>query len=275
MKNAVIASLFLVPALLLTFFPAGCSGFSSDSEAALEAARVAILEEFNRVNIELRRAAERLGASGLTGCDARSALEDLYLAIPSAVDCAAVDSRGIMVTIEPASYRHHENKDISGQEQVKRMLDRREPVMTGIFLTVEGIEAGDAEYPVFGPEGAFLGSVSLLFSPEKLLDGALSPVSGKTDGLVVIDGRTHPPSFGWRPHRNKPFRLGRLQERRTHAPAWGATGRRARGTGRPDGRILEKRRALQRLLADRRPAVSLIFNHRKPYFFPYSSIWAT
>ncbi len=103
MKNAVIASLFLVPALLLTFFPAGCSGFSSDSEAALEAARVAILEEFNRVNIELRRAAERLGASGLTGCDARSALEDLYLAIPSAVDCAAVDSRGIMVTIEPAS----------------------------------------------------------------------------------------------------------------------------------------------------------------------------
>ena len=187
MKNAVIASLFLVPALLLTFFPAGCSGFSSDSEAALEAARVAILEEFNRVNIELRRAAERLGASGLTGCDARSALEDLYLAIPSAVDCAAVDSRGIMVTIEPASYRHHENKDISGQEQVKRMLDRREPVMTGIFLTVEGIEAGDAEYPVFGHEGAFLGSVSLLFSPEKLLDGALSPVSGKTDGLVVIE----------------------------------------------------------------------------------------
>jgi len=175
-----------IPVLLLALFPAGCSASRYDSQAALEAARQNIMEEFSRIDLELKRAAERLGAAGLTGYDARSALEDLFNAFPYAVDCAAVDSTGRMVTIEPAPYRHFEGNDISDQEQIKRMLDRHEPVLSGVFRTVEGIEATDVEYPIFGPDGAFLGSVSLLFSAEKFLAAALAPAAGEKPASVWI-----------------------------------------------------------------------------------------
>ncbi len=65
------------------------------------------------------------------------------------------------------------------------MLDRREPVMTGIFLTVEGIEAGDAEYPVFGPE-AFLGSVGLLFAGEAAGRRSLPRLPERPTALSLI-----------------------------------------------------------------------------------------
>lgn len=186
MKKIPRAAFLPIPVLLLAFFPAGCSGSRSNSQGALEAARQNIMEEFSRIDLELKRAAERLGASGLTGYDARSALEDLFNAFSYAIDCAAVDSAGRMVTIEPAPFRHFEGNDISDQEQIKRMLDRRNPVLSGVFRTVEGIEATDVEYPVFGPDGAFLGSVSLLFSAEKFLAAALAPAAGEKPASVWI-----------------------------------------------------------------------------------------
>lgn len=92
------------------------------------------------------------------------------------------------MTIEPASYRHLEGKDISDQEQVKRMLDRRNPVLSEVFMTVEGIEADDVEYPVTASDGSFLGAVSLLFSPEKLLTGVIFPAAaGETAEIFVME----------------------------------------------------------------------------------------
>ncbi len=188
MARVPAAILFLLPVLFLAFFPAGCAGSRTDSETALESARMKVMEEFARIDLELKRAAERLGAEGLTGYGARSALEDLFNAFPYAVDCTAVDSTGRMVTVEPAPYRHFEGNDISDQEQVKRILDRRVPVLSGVFRTVEGIEATDAEYPVFGSDGAFLGSVSLLFSAEGLLATALNSQAGeKTPATWVVE----------------------------------------------------------------------------------------
>jgi hypothetical protein len=158
----------------------------SGSPTVLETARRKIAEEFARIDIELKRATERLGAEGLTGYGARSALEDLYNAFPYAIDCTAVDASGRMITVEPAPYRHVEGSDISDQEQVKRLLDRRIPVLSGVFMTVEGIEAVDAEYPVTTPDGTFVGAVSLLFIPEKMLTDLLS-ADGKVPAVFVAE----------------------------------------------------------------------------------------
>ena len=136
-------AIFLVP--LIVFGLGGCSASNDDAAPALESARLKVTRELSRIDLELKRAADRLGSSGLIGTGARAALDTLYNALPYAVDCAAVDSAGRMVTIEPASYRHFEGGDISNQEQVKRMLEKRNPVMSGAFLTVEGIEATDVE----------------------------------------------------------------------------------------------------------------------------------
>jgi len=187
MKKISVIVILSSLSLLFAFVSAGVAEVRDDSSMALENARQKIMEEFARIDMELKRAAERLGAAGLTGYGARSALEDLYNAFPYAVDCAAVDAEGIMVTIEPAPFRHYEGKDISGQEQVKRMLDRRKPVLSDAFLTVEGVEATDVEYPVITDDGTFLGSVSLLFIPEKLLAGLFPAAAGKTPDISVME----------------------------------------------------------------------------------------
>ena len=181
---AFILPLFSI--LLPAFFPAGWAASRSTARAHLETARQSFMEEFARIDRELKKAAERLGAAGLTGGEARSALGDLFHAFACAVDCAAVDPQGRMVTVEPTPFRRFEGSDISGQEHVRRTLDLRRPVLSGTIETVEGIEATDAEHPIFGSEGAYLGSVSLLLRAEQLAAAALAPSSGQKVSSIWI-----------------------------------------------------------------------------------------
>ena len=101
-----------------------------------------------------------------------------------------------MVTIEPAPFRQFEGKDISAQEQVKRIRKTGKAVLSSVFRTVEGFPAADAEYPVMNTGGQMLGSVSILFHPEKLLSPVIVPrVQGtpvniwamEKGGLILYD----------------------------------------------------------------------------------------
>lgn len=158
---------------LLPVQPAFCT-----TEAPLPLATVhqKVAAEFNRLDAGLKGAAQALGTAGLTGDNARAILAELCGGFGYAVDCTAVDPSGRMVTIEPAPFRHFEGKSIGDQEQVKRVMETRKPVLSAVFRAVEGFEAGDIEYPVTTPEGKFLGSVSLLFKPEKLLGDIIVPL---------------------------------------------------------------------------------------------------
>lgn len=125
-----------------------------------------INEEFQRLDAAMKDAAHKLSISGLTGDGARSSLAGLCGNFTFAIDCTAVDPKGKMVTLEPSAYRHLEGTDISAQEQIKRVIKNRKPVLSSVFKAVEGFDAVDVEYPVFNPQGKYIGSVSLFFKPE-------------------------------------------------------------------------------------------------------------
>ena len=95
-------------------------------------------EEFGRLDAALNRAAATLGACGLEGEKARSALRELCCALPYAVDCSTIDGKGRMVTVEPAPFRRFEGTDISDQEQVRRVRESGKPVLSSVFMSVEG-----------------------------------------------------------------------------------------------------------------------------------------
>lgn len=147
--------------------------------AALRALAQARLDHLDR---SLERAAQGLAQSGPTGPAARRVLEELLRACPEALDVAAVDGAGRMVTMEPAAYRHLEGADISQQEHMLRLKAGGQPVMSQVFRTVEQVEAVDLERPVPGPDGRPLGSVSLLFRPDALL-------SQVVEGLAAGQGQ--------------------------------------------------------------------------------------
>ena len=143
-----------------------------------------------------RTAARALGPTAMTGTEARRVLRDLALASPAVIDATAVSKDGVMLTVEPAEYASAEGADISDQEQVRRVRETQEPVMSGVFATVEGVNATDLEHPVFAPSGQFNGSASLLFRPTVLLTIAVQEaLAGKsaevfvmdTDGLMLYD----------------------------------------------------------------------------------------
>lgn len=167
----------LIPVILAFCMMQGASGWCADNvPITLAEAQKKVQSEFDRLDGGLKRAAAQLGTAGLTGEAARAALAELCGGFSYAVDCAAVDPTGKMVTIEPARYRHFEGTDISGQEQIKRMMQTGKPVLSDLFLSVEGLETSDVEYPVTGQDGSLRGSVSLLFRPGKFLGEIIQPL---------------------------------------------------------------------------------------------------
>lgn len=192
MRKTIIF-LIVIVAMFVSVSP-GCS--AADAEPVLKTVQRAVSAELNRLDAGLKDAARHLGTSGLVGEDARTALKELCSKYSYAVDCAAVDLTGKMVTIEPSPFRKFEGVDISAQEQVKQIMRTGAPVLSSVFRAVEGFPAVDAEYPVVGSDGRRLGSVSILFHPEQLLGSIIAPtVQGmpvdiwvmETGGLILYD----------------------------------------------------------------------------------------
>ncbi len=110
---------------------------------------------------ELTNASVALRATGLEGEGARAVLSALAAGVPHAVDAVTIDASGTIVTAMPAEYQGAEGADISDQPQVRYMLENMMPVMSEVFVMVEGFAASDLEVPVFDAEGRFNGSVSV------------------------------------------------------------------------------------------------------------------
>ncbi|MBI5521396.1 MAG: cache domain-containing protein [Desulfarculus sp.] len=160
----------MLAALCLIAFSATTAPAQDDQAAAqMTVLREQVQARLDHLDRGVARAAQGLAQAGLTGPAARQVLHELLLACPEAIDVAAVDSAGRMVTMEPAAYRHLEGTDISRQEHMARLLATRGPVMSQVFRTVEKVDAVDLEQPVLGPEGRMVGSVSLLYRPDALL----------------------------------------------------------------------------------------------------------
>ncbi len=162
MKKILFVTLFLYVAVLSPIL------VHANDMPVLNEVHQKINEEFKRIDAAMKDTARKLGASGLTGDSARSSLAELYGKFTFAVDCTAVDPKGTMLTLEPSFYKHLEGTDISVQEHIKRVIKKNKPVMSSVFKAVEGFEAIDVEYPVFNPQGEYIGSVSLFFKPETL-----------------------------------------------------------------------------------------------------------
>ncbi len=178
MKKVFVFVLLIISAMpIMAVTPALCN---EETLPVLVLVKQNMTAEFDRLDTGLKQAAETLATAGMTGSKARLALTKLCSNFDYAVDCATVDIQGRMAAIEPSPYRKYEGKDISGQEQIKHIIKNGRPVLSKVFRAVEGFPAVDVEYPVSDPAGKRLGSVSILFQPEKLLRKIIVPLAQKT-----------------------------------------------------------------------------------------------
>jgi hypothetical protein len=142
-------------------------------------------------------AAKETGKVGVQReAEIRKLLQDCVDGRPYAIDATFIDSKGIMRFIEPKSYRNFEGSDISKQEAVIRMLKTKQPRMGNAFLSVEGIQSIDIEYPVFSKGKQFLGSVSILIKHDEMIRAVLEKIEigpgvncfvMQKDGLILYE----------------------------------------------------------------------------------------
>ena len=136
----------------------------------LKTAAEAVEGRLQSLDQDLARAARKLSTVGVKSDAARAVIRQVQMQNPDTViDACTISPEGVMLAVEPAQYRSFEGTDISGQEQIRTLLRTRQPVMSSVFRTVEGVAAVDMEHPVMGPDGKFLGSVSAIFQPWVLI----------------------------------------------------------------------------------------------------------
>ncbi|MHB8110462.1 MAG: cache domain-containing protein [Syntrophorhabdaceae bacterium] len=181
--------------------PGSClaqSGLPYDYPPVLTNINEEIAKIFRSLDMDLSIAADHLSKTGLKGNEARTALGKLCAGRSYAIDCAAVDTNGIMVSIEPQAYRKFEGANISKQEQVIQLNKTKRAVFSQVFMSEEGINAVDIECPIFSSGRNFLGSVSILIKPEELLRLVIEPsVRGipteiwamQKDGRIIYDAK--------------------------------------------------------------------------------------
>jgi len=121
---------------------------------------------FKDMDRSVAAAAKQLSATGLRGDRASAILETLFNENQYAYNCVTVDATGTIVNVAPRQYTSVIGEDISGQEQIIRLHETHQPVLSQAIKMVEGFVGIDLEHPVFDQDGAFIGSVSVLTQPD-------------------------------------------------------------------------------------------------------------
>jgi hypothetical protein len=137
-------------------------------QRALFQAEGGINGDLQEMDSRVSDGAARIGSFGLNGTETKKTLE--YMGnYPWAVDTITVDTKGVIVTVEPETYASVIGEDLNTQKHLKRLYSQKVPVMSDLFLSVEGDYAVDIASPVFAPEGNFTGATTLLFNPEQII----------------------------------------------------------------------------------------------------------
>lgn len=127
------------------------------------------------LDMAVAKASSDLSASGLEGDGARDVLRRLLETNSNLVEAVTFDEDGKIIVAECEGCEGGEGADISGQEHIAHVLRTKNPTFSGQFLLVEGYQGTAIAYPVFSPEGEFIGGISAILKPEELTNVLVAP----------------------------------------------------------------------------------------------------
>jgi polar amino acid transport system substrate-binding protein len=125
---------------------------------------------------DVASASQNLSTTGLEGNTARIVLRKLLETNSNLVEAVTFSKDGKIITAEGKGSKGAEGADISSQEHIAHILRTKTPTFSKQFLLVEGYNGTALAYPVFSPQGEFLGGISAIIEPDKLLDALVAPL---------------------------------------------------------------------------------------------------
>jgi polar amino acid transport system substrate-binding protein len=124
---------------------------------------------------DVANAAQNLSTSGLEGTDARKVLRKLLETNSNLAEAVTFSKDGKIIAAECKGCEGGEGADISSQEHIAHVLKTKTPTFSKQFLLVEGYNGTALAFPVFSPQGEFLGGISTIIEPDKLLNAVAAP----------------------------------------------------------------------------------------------------
>jgi len=129
----------------------------------------------NNLDAGVASAAQNLSTTGLEGDAARGVLNKLLYTNSNLAEAVTFSKEGKIIAAECKGCKGGEGADISSQEHIAHVLKTKTPTFSKQFLLVEGYNGSALAYPVFSPQGAFLGGISTIIEPDKLLNALVAP----------------------------------------------------------------------------------------------------
>ncbi len=112
---------------------------------------------------------------------AKNTFRRLYDDNPYVISSALIDTEGSIIYIEPHEFHNLSGRNISDHEGFMQMQRKNAPILTNSFLADEGFDAVCLQHPLFGDDGEFIGSVSLLLRPEIMVEEVVTPYIAETN----------------------------------------------------------------------------------------------
>ena len=129
----------------------------------------------NDLDSDMATAAQNLSITGLKGDAARRVLRELMGTNSNLNNAITIGKDGKIIIAEGRGSESAEGADISNQEHISRLLQAKTPVLSKQLLLVEGYNGTSLAYPVFSAQGEFLGGVSAIIEPDKLVNAIVAP----------------------------------------------------------------------------------------------------
>jgi len=190
-----IASFFAFLMLMLVSCSEECSVNTTEYPETLNKAVSSVYSQLNIFNGINSLAANSIAATDLSGESIYPILDNMQKSDQMIDESSFIDLNGIMKYIKPDKYKYIEGSDISVQAHVLLLHETQQPVMSALFLAVEGFYGLDFAYPIF-QNNELVGSLSQLFKPYSVFESILKPLYEGTedeiyivqkDGIVIFD----------------------------------------------------------------------------------------
>ncbi len=129
----------------------------------------------NDLDMDVSNASLDLSATGLEGAKAHDVLGKILETNSNLVEAVTFGKDGKIIAAECRGCEGDEGADISSQEHITHVLKIKTPTLSKQFLLVEGYNGTALAYPVFSPQGEFLGGISAIIEPDNLLNSVVAP----------------------------------------------------------------------------------------------------
>ncbi len=208
--SAMIAILFFCAiAASCQNVPESNASIESDGEMLFMLLQIQAGVQGNLTDLDsdMANAAQNLSETGLNGTAASEILLNLLETNSNIAETSTFSKEGKIIVAEGKESESAEGADISNQEHIAHVLKAKTPTFSKQLRLIEGYNGTVLDFPVFSPQGEFIGGIAAIIEPYKLMNDLVSPKfqSGMNntdysiwlmhlDGLIAYD--KHPSEIG-------------------------------------------------------------------------------